>query len=199
MYYIFGLGNPGKEYELSRHNIGRSALFWIHNKYNFQEWEEKNKHNVKISKGTIDGKSVTLILSSEFMNKSGVIAKQFINNLQKSKKFIVIHDDIDMGLGSVKILFNRGAGGHNGVLSINKSIKTKAYFRIKIGISPKKKSGIINRVIGEKEVIDFVIGKFTKKEKEVLNNLYPLIEKAILFITTSKIKISKNPISQTIC
>ena len=191
MYYVFGLGNPDKKYESSRHNVGQMAIFWLKQTHKFSSWEEKGKQNALISKGTILDKEVFLIISTESMNKSGATAKYFAQTAQKAKKLIVVQDDIDMGFGDVKILFNRGYGGHNGIDSINRSIKKKAYFRIKIGISPKTKSGKLQKPAGERGVVDFVLGNFTRKEKEVLNTVYPRVEKAIKMIVGGELSIQK--------
>lgn len=198
MYYIFGLGNPDIKYQSSRHNVGHSTLFWLHENHNFSSWEEKKKQKALVSKGELKGKDVTLVISTEHMNNSGKTAQHFAKNVSQAKKLVVVQDDIDMGLGDVKVLFNRGTGGHNGIYSINRSIKTNAYFRIKIGISLKTKTGKIKKPVGEKKVVDFVLGKFTKTEKDTLCNAYPLVEKAVEMIVSGELAPKKEPFSQVI-
>lgn len=166
---IAGLGNPGIEHENTRHNTGRIVLDIFRPRNDFPEWKEDKKLKSLISK---KGKT-TLLLPETFMNKSG----EAISRLIKSKKavgdLVVIHDDLDLPLGRFKISFNRGAGGHRGVQSIVKTLKTEAFIRIRIGISPKKKPG------SEKAVIDFILGEFKNKELEILKKTTKKISEAV--------------------
>ena len=158
---IVGLGNPGTEYEKTRHNTGRIVLEMFRKKNDLPEWQENKK-----LKGLVSQKGkINLLLPETFMNKSGEAVAKIIKNKKTVKDLVVIHDDLDLPLGRFKISFNRGAGGHRGVLSIIKALKTEAFTRIRIGIAPKKKPS------GKKAVIDFILGEFKPAELAALKKI----------------------------
>jgi len=168
MFYIFGLGNPGHSYENSRHSVGRSFVFSFQEKNNFSPWKENKKKGFEIAEGLYEKEKVTLIVSNEFMNKSGNTAKKIIKNMSSAKNLIVIHDEIDLPFGTVKIVYNRGSGGHKGIQSVNRALRTEEFFRIRVGISPATPKGKIRKPTDKEKMVDFVIGNFTPKEKEYL-------------------------------
>jgi len=169
--YIVGLGNPGAEYTESRHNVGRAILEKFRKKNNFSDWQDSKKMNGLISEGKIGKNHVTLMLPELYMNKSGSSVKKLVTNKKKAQSLIVVYDEIDMGLGTMKIVFNRGSGGHKGIESVVKSIGTPEFARLRVGISPRTLSGKIKKPKGDKKIIDFVLGKFTKKELEILKKI----------------------------
>lgn len=158
---IVGLGNPGIEYEKTRHNTGRIVLEVFRRQNDFPEWQENKKLKGLVSK---KGK-ISLLLPETFMNKSGEAVAKIIKSKKAAENLMVIHDDLDLPLGRFKISFNRGAGGHRGVLSIIKTLKTQAFTRIRFGITPKKKP------LGEKAVVDFILGEFKPAELATLKKL----------------------------
>jgi PTH1 family peptidyl-tRNA hydrolase len=198
MYYIVGLGNPGEEYIDTRHNTGRIAVEAFAKSAGFPEFVMNKKAVGFISAGELSTEKgvkpkitekITAILPETFMNKSGASVSPFIGvvgtgktankaNMKKAEKLIVVHDDLDMPLGKIKILFNRGAGGHRGIESISRAIKTDAYVRIKIGISPATPKGTIKKPDSD-SVLDFIIGKFKKPELEVLKGVSKTVAEAI--------------------
>ena len=159
MKLIVGLGNPGKDYENTRHNIG----FMVVDKY------LKNK-NLDTNKSKFDGKYIDIIVNDEkviflkpqkYMNLSGEVVKKYIDYFKINiKDILIIHDDLDQELGNIKLKQNSSSGGHNGIKDIEKNIGTKDYKRLKIGISN-------NKMIDTK---DYVLGHFSKEEKEIINN-----------------------------
>lgn len=176
-YLVVGLGNPGDEYTNTRHNVGWMALDYIAGD---EEWEMDGKLNAYFVPMSFSGSDVTLIKPTTFMNRSGVSV------LLASKKFkvkpenvIVIYDDMDLGLGSGKISFNRGSGGHRGVESIIRSLKTKAFTRIRVGISPVTPGGKVKKPKGEKAVLDFILKDFRKSELETLKKFFKKINETI--------------------
>jgi len=176
MFYIVGLGNPESEYYGTRHNIGREIAEKFANKFDFDGFEFDKKSNSLISVGEIKisarkKEAVTIILPQTFMNKSGNSLKKFITSLKKAKSLIVIQDDIDMVIGKGKIVFGKNSGGHRGIDSINRALKTKDYIRVKIGISPTTPTGKIKKPKGEEKVIKHVLGKFSPKEQPVIKKL----------------------------
>lgn len=186
-YIIVGLGNPGEEYKNTRHNAGRIILEWIAKKQGIAEYDEWKKDKVfqsNVAKGKMAGESVFLIAPETFMNKSGLALKLVITSEKKAENLVVIHDDLDLPLGRIKIVFNRGAGGHRGVESIIRNIKTEKFIRIRVGISPTTPSGKLKKPMGEK-VDDFIIGEFKKPEleeiKKVAKKVNEVVEKIIVF------------------
>lgn len=164
MFFIIGLGNPGKEYSESRHNAGRMAVEHF-----------KSKPHPK----------VTIIESSEFMNNSGKAVAKFVKSKKAAENLIVVYDDIDLPLGAMKISWNKGSGGHRGLESVIKAVKTKEFTRIRIGISPTTPSGKLKKPQGEKKVLDFILGKFSPKEKEILKKVFKKASDAISTIVLS--------------
>lgn len=161
MKLIVGLGNPGSEFENTRHNVGFEFLDYICEKKGLTF--DKEKFNAKYAFTKVDGERVLLIKPLSFMNLSGTVVKKYVDYFKLvPEDILIIHDDLDMPLGRTKIVFDSRSGGHNGIKDIEKSLKTKKYVRLKIGISNNKNI----------ETKDYVLGKFTKNDKEVLNNTY---------------------------
>jgi PTH1 family peptidyl-tRNA hydrolase len=172
MNYIFiGLGNPGEEYENTRHNTGRIILETLRKKEKFPEWELDKKSDSLVSKSKIGKSTVTLVLPETFMNKSGNAACKFIKSKKAAENLVVVHDDLDMPIGKFKIVFNRGSGGHRGVESIMKALKTEEFARLKFGISKETSKGTVKKPKGEKAVQDHILGKFKgDEEKEMIKS-----------------------------
>jgi PTH1 family peptidyl-tRNA hydrolase len=177
-YVIVGLGNPGEEYTDTRHNTGRIVLKLAIKNFDFGEFKIDKKNQALTSDGKIAKQSVKVLMPETFMNKSGNSLKTLITSEKKSKELVVIHDDLDLPIGSVRISFNRGAGGHRGVESIIRAIKTEKFIRIKIGISPKTPSGKTKKPKSEK-VGDFILGKFKPEEMSELKKVAKKVGEAL--------------------
>ncbi len=169
MFYIIGLGNPGKEYEKSRHNTGRMAVSSLAEDLDLPPFELDPKAKSLVSKN----KRITLILPETFVNKSGTSATFFVKSKKTAANLIVAYDDIDLPLGVIKISWNKNSGGHRGLESIIKALKTKEFVRVRVGISPQKKPQ------GEKAVLDFILGKFKPSEETVLKKVLKTASVAI--------------------
>lgn len=156
---ILGLGNPGEKFQNTRHNVGFAAIDKIAANFQFPIFNFKSSSNAEISQGEIAGEKVILAKPQTFMNESGKAVKKIMAN--QKLELAVIHDDIDLELGQIKIVKNRGSAGHKGVESIIKELGNKDFIRIRIGI----KNG------AEKEAIDVVLEKFSSQEKEVLKKV----------------------------
>lgn len=177
MILIIGLGNPGKKYEKTRHNIGFRAIDEIAANFQFPNFNFQKIFNAEISKGEIAGQKVILAKPQTFMNNSGIAVKKLIKNLKlEIKNLIVIHDDIDLPLGKIRIVKNRGAAGHKGVESIIKEIETKNFVRFRIGIQPKNGK--------PKNPEKFVLERFNKGEEKIINEVIKKIAEAIEFFLT---------------
>ncbi len=178
-HIIVGLGNPGDKYKETRHNTGRMVLEYIQQKWKFPEWEEGNQFKTIISQDTLLKKKVTLLLPNTYMNKSGESVQKFVTSKKKADMLVVVYDDLDLPLGTFKISFNRGDGGHKGLSSIIKKIGTKGFTRVRVGISPKTKSGKIRKPKGEEAVERFILGKFKPTEQRIFLKVKKKIESAL--------------------
>lgn len=175
MFLIVGLGNPGKKYQDTRHNIGFTTLVEFVKKNNFPDFQLSKKNGAEISENMLNNQKVVLIKPQTFMNNSGIVIKKIIRNLNfEVRNLIVVHDDIDLPLGKIRISKGRGAAGHKGVESIIKELGTKNFIRFRIGI--------INYKSGIKKTENFVLKKFTKKEEEVVKEVLEKTVEAIEFI-----------------
>ena len=182
MTLIIGLGNPGKKYEKTRHNIGFEVIDNLESIIdNFSNWKKSNKNNCLFAKGLIAGKKIEIIKPLLFMNNSGKVVKKITQKHKlKNKNILVIHDDIDLPLGKIKIVKNRGSAGHKGIESIIKELNTNNFFRFRLGIGPKPQAYKQNLL--EK----FVLQKFNKNEEKIIEKLIKTTIEAIeLFLKES--------------
>ena len=180
MFLICGLGNPGKEYTNTRHNIGFNLIDKLSNFYNFLPFKKDTKREVL--KGNINHQSCLLMKPLNFMNLSGKPIKEIVNFYKIDKKKIyIIHDDLDLELGKVKLKFGGGNGGHNGLSNIDEMMG-KDYNRIRIGINHP----------GSKDLVsNYVLNKFTNDERslietkldKVTDNFNTLLDDQVLFLT----------------
>jgi PTH1 family peptidyl-tRNA hydrolase len=176
MILIVGLGNPEKKFEGTWHNLGQRVLNFIYQEwqkdYSFSDWEKIKKIENEISKGKIKDESIILAKPLNFMNLSGKSVKKLLFYHKKSaNNLIVIHDDLDLPLGKIKISKNRGAAGHKGVQSIIFELKSKNFIRLRIGIKPDDKK------IQNPE--KFVLQKLNKKENEIIQEVAKITKKAL--------------------
>jgi len=180
MFLICGLGNPGKEYANTRHNIGFKLIDKLSNFYNFLPFKKDTKKEVL--KGNINNQSCLLMKPLNFMNLSGQPIQEIVNFYKINKKKIyIIHDDLDLELGKVKLKFGGGNGGHNGLSNIDEMMG-KDYNRIRIGINHP----------GSKDLVsNYVLNKFTndemslieKKLDKVTDNFNTLLDDKVIFLT----------------
>lgn len=176
MILIIGLGNHGKKYEFTRHNLGFLVLDRF-SKRNHFEFKSSKKLKSKIAKSCFGRKRVVLAKPQTFMNNSGKAVKSLTTNYKRQTTNIwVIHDDIDLLLGKMKIVKNRGAGGHKGVQSIINEMKTKNFVRFRLGINPRYKT---MKKWSNDAMKKFVLKKFTKTEKEVIKKVVENCVKAL--------------------
>ena len=160
MKLIVGLGNPGKEYENTRHNIGYIILNKYLNKNGFSL--DKNKYNGIYTKVNINGEDVIFLEPETFMNLSGECVKKIMDFYKIDiNDILIIQDDLDLDFGKIKLKENSSSGGHNGIKNIEINLGTNSFKRLKVGISN-------NKLIDTK---DYVLGKFSKEEKEILDNI----------------------------
>ncbi len=162
MKLIVGLGNPGKEYENTRHNVGFMVVDnYILKKGINDSW--KSKFNGKYLEVNIKGEKVIFLKPQSYMNLSGVVVNQFVNFYKISvDDILVISDDLDLLAGNYKLKSRGSCGGHNGLRDIEKCLGTPEYKRLKIGISKD------NNV----DTKDYVLGKFSKEDTKMFEGLF---------------------------
>lgn len=178
MYLVVGLGNPGNEYKMTRHNIGFETIDYIavKNRVNVNKLKFKGIYG----ETNIGGEKVILLKPQTYMNLSGDSIVEFCNFFKiPAQNVIVISDDTALERGRIRIRQRGGAGGHNGLKSIINRLKTEEFPRIRIGIGSAANENM--------DMVDFVIGRFTKDE-------IPVLETAIIKASEAVIDIIENDI-----
>lgn len=182
MYLIVGLGNPGKEYERTRHNIGFEVVEQLAKNNNI----ELNKMKFKgiYGEGRISGKKTYILKPTTYMNNSGEAVQAFADYYKiEDENIMIIADDIDIPFASIKIKKNGSGGTHNGLKSIVKLLGSKDFSRLKIGVGTKHES---------QDLANFVLGKFSKEEMIDIDKTIDLATKAIEEAIKSGIESSMN-------
>ena len=183
-WIIVGLGNPGEEYTDTRHNAGRMALEVAGKKLCAGEWKEDKKAKATVQKGVIGKAPAVFVLPDTFMNKSGTAVLKYVKSVKAAERMIVVYDDLDLPMGTIKLSFNRGSGGHKGIESITRALKTKKFTRIRIGVSRATTSGKIKKPSGEDDVINFILARFKPAEMAELKIVFKKVTEAIEAIVT---------------
>lgn len=159
MRLVVGLGNPGEEYNNTRHNIGFMFLDYITNKASFVL---NKKFNAMEYETIINNEKVLFIKPLTYMNLSGETVLKYVNYYKINvSDILIIQDDLDIGLGSYKLMFNHGDGGHNGIKNIISLLNSREFLRLKIGISK-----------ASMDTKDYVLGKMNKNELDIINNTF---------------------------
>lgn len=173
MIVIIGLGNPGKEYEKTRHNAGRMLVELFAKKQDFDDFMLRKAGGVPslVTEGKIGKEKVTLVLPETFMNNSGKSAKTFVKSKKAALDLLVVRDDIDLPLGVMKMTFARGAGGHHGIESVMRAVGTNEFAQLKIGVSKPGKKNQAKKPGNDDAVVKLVIGKFAPAEEAVLKKV----------------------------
>ena len=183
-YLIVGLGNPDSEYEKTRHNAGRDAVRLFGEKNNLPEWHEDKKTKSLRSEGKVGKEAVTLLLPQTYVNKSGNAVLPLITSKKKAATLVVVHDDMDLPLGRMKISFARNSGGHKGIESIMRAVKTNEFIRLRLGVSPTSASGKTKKPSGEEAVIKFVLGKWKGEQEQEFKKVMKRACEALATIVT---------------
>ena len=178
-WVIVGLGNPGEEYQRTRHNAGRMALAFFARANDFSDWKEDRKNKATVSKGNVGRTLVALVAPDTFMNKSGGAVGKYVKSSKAAEHMVVVYDDLDLPLGTMKLSFDRGSGGHKGLESVMRAVKTKKFARVRIGVSPSTATGKLKKPSGEKEILDFILEKFRSSEMDELKQVFKRISEAL--------------------
>jgi PTH1 family peptidyl-tRNA hydrolase len=157
-YIIVGLGNPGPEYENTRHNTGKMIVNFLRDQ---------------------DLPKVKLVELDTFMNNSGKGIVKYVKSVKAAEKLVVIYDDFNLPLGKIRISYNRSSGGHNGVESIIKALKTEAFIRIRIGVAPETAKGLAKVPHGDEKIEKFILGKFKDDEMKEIKKVAKIVAEAI--------------------
>ena len=178
-WVLVGLGNPDEEHVRTRHNAGRMAVEYFAKKKSLGEWKEDDKSRSFVVRGAV-GKALTVcVLPNTYMNKSGNAVAHYVKSSKAAEKLIVAYDDLDLPFGSIKVSFDRSSGGHKGLDSIMRAIKTGRFTRIRIGISRVNGKGETEKPDSEKNVEKFILGEFSSNEFSHLKDLFKKISDAI--------------------
>ena len=173
MFLIVGLGNPSKQYENTRHNVGFQAIDALADKYGISV--DTKKHRAFIGKGVIGGHKVVLAKPQTFMNLSGESIRSMLDyyKLDEESELLVIYDDVSLDVGNLRIRKKGSAGGHNGVKSILAHLGHDVFGRIKVGVGEKPKGW---------DLADYVLGTFSKAERQLIDESLPKICHAVEII-----------------
>ncbi len=180
---LVGLGNPGSEFEHTRHNVGRDFLMQFAESQGVKKWKEDSKLKALTAKQELFGAKTTLLLPDTYMNKSGLALQSLTMSKKALEQLVVLQDELDLPLGKVKISFGSSSGGHKGIDSIQKTVRSKDFIRIRIGISQSSPKGKLKKPLSE-ETADFVLGKFKPKEQELLKVVYGRVNEALEILIT---------------
>ena len=182
MYIIVGLGNPGKEYENTRHNAGFNSIDVLADKYNINIREAE--HKALVGKGYIEGQKVILVKPQTYMNNSGEAVREITDyyKVDPESEIIVLYDDISLPVGTLRIRDKGSAGGHNGIKSIIQHLGTQVFLRIKVGVGDKNPNmDLVNHVLGHFDKDDSAVMKesFAKAAEAAVMMLGGDIERAM--------------------
>lgn len=183
MFIIAGLGNPDRQYEGTRHNVGFDVIDRIAEKYNIAV--DTKKHRAYIGKGIIQGQKVILAKPQTYMNLSGESIRSLVDyyKIDEENELLVIYDDISLDVGQLRIRAKGSAGGHNGIKNIIAHLGTQVFPRIKVGVGEKPKGY---------DLADYVLGHFSKAEKELMDEGYDSAVRAAELIVSGEITEAMN-------
>ncbi len=177
---IIGLGNPGGEYARTRHNVGWMCLDELESRGRFGR--ERRDGPAKVREGSVDGFDVVTARPQTYMNVSGRAAVHLIGKYGvPAVELIVVHDDVDLPLGRLRLKRGGGAAGNKGVLSIADSLRTQDFLRVRIGVS---------RPAERDQMIDYVLDRFTPEERERLAAVLPRAAAAVMALVRDGLEIA---------
>lgn len=183
MFIIAGLGNPTKEYEGTRHNVGFDVIDRLADRYNIDV--ETKKHLALIGKGVIAGQKVILAKPQTYMNLSGESIRSIVDyyKVDPETELLVIYDDISLDVGKLRIRTKGSAGGHNGIKNIIAHLGSQVFPRIKVGVGEKP---------SKYDLADYVLGHFSKEEQVLMDEGYDQAVNAVEMILSGDINGAMN-------
>jgi peptidyl-tRNA hydrolase, PTH1 family len=171
---IVGLGNPGREYAATRHNVGWWLIDHLADVWHFDRWKKDGESHV--ANGTVGGVKVRLVKPQTFMNLSGQALKNFVRRpfWSPSKDLLIVVDEVQLPVGRIRIRPRGSAGGHNGLKSVEHALGTQEYGRLRIGVGPsEERKGIY------KDLADFVLSPFARDERDDILALMPQLTSTV--------------------
>ncbi|MBU4274513.1 aminoacyl-tRNA hydrolase [Patescibacteria group bacterium] len=189
MKIIVGLGNPGQKFENTPHNFGFMVIDAFAEKDNFPDFKVSKKFNSLISEDRLNTEKTVLAKPQTFMNESGKAIKKIVSHYKLPPiDLIIVHDDIDLPFGTIKIVKNRGSAGHKGIESIIKELSSKNFTRIRLGIKPGRPNSYQKKVSGAR----FVIKRFNPREKTIVADTIKKTADAIEFLVKDGLEKAMN-------
>jgi len=190
MKFIVGLGNPGRIYAHNRHNIGFMCLNHLAKAYGIGF--DKKQGQARTGSGNIAGNKVVLARPQTYMNLSGESVSRLVNKFKVNPDdLLVIHDDLDLPLGKIRLRRGGGSGGHKGINSIISCLGSQDFYRIRVGIGrPDTVNGSAED--REPEIIDYVLSDFTPDEKKIIAKVIPEVTEAILCLLNEGLTVAMN-------
>ncbi|MCL6473144.1 MAG: aminoacyl-tRNA hydrolase [Firmicutes bacterium] len=182
MYLVVGLGNPGAEYESTRHNVGFMVIEHIAQAHRVKLGTKS--HAARWGQGELAGKTVILAEPMTYMNESGVAVKSLLKDKGiPVDHLIVVYDDLDLEPGRIRVRANGGSGGHKGIKSIISQIGTEQFIRVRVGIG---------RPPGRQDPADYVLSPFTKNQREEINFAIAKASDAVEYIIANGVTLAMN-------
>lgn len=183
MFLIVGLGNPGKQYENTRHNVGFDAIDVLVDEYRIPS--SGKQHKAMYGKGVIEGQKVILAKPLMYMNLSGEAVRAMVDyyKIDPETELLVIFDDISLAPGNIRIRKKGSAGGHNGIKSIITHLGTQNFQRIKVGVGEKPKNW---------DLADYVLGTFSKDDRKLVDEALERTAKAAALIVQGEVDEAMN-------
>jgi len=171
---IVGLGNPGREYAATRHNVGWWLIDHLADVWHFDGWKKDGESHV--ANGSVGGVKVRLVKPQTFMNLSGQALKNFVRRpfWSPAEDLLIVVDEVQLPVGRIRIRPRGSAGGHNGLKSVEHALGTQEYGRLRIGVGPsEERKGIY------KDLADFVLSPFARDEREDILALMPQLTSTV--------------------
>ncbi len=189
MYIIVGLGNPGKQYAKTRHNVGFDTIDRLADRYNISV--DTKKHKALCGKGMIEGQKVVLAKPQTFMNLSGESVRELTDfyKIDPEEELIVIYDDISLEPGQLRVRPKGSAGGHNGIKNIIAQIGTQVFKRVKVGVGEKPKGY---------DLADYVLGHFSKEERAVMEDAFERAAEAAVCMMNDSMEHAMNQFNKKV-
>lgn len=192
MFYIVALGNPGEKYSDTRHNVGWLAMDYCIDKFGLPGLVESGGLSGRLTEGVVVGNEVAVLYPTTFMNNSGSAVTKLVPKGEVGQ-LIVVHDDIDLPFGEIKVVQGRGAGGNNGVASIIQKLGSKEFVRVRVGIAPKSFwTGKVKRPTGGGPLERFVLKSFSGSEKKQLPEVFDKVRYALETLVVSGAEAAMN-------
>ena len=172
---IIGIGNPDEKYQKTRHNVGFMMVDYIAKKNNFGDFETNKKLNALTAKGKLEDSSIILAKPQTYINKTGETATKLKNFYKvKPEQILVIQDDLDVPFGNTKISFDKNSGGHKGIESIMRALKTKKFYRLRVGLATTGLNKARQQSDKKRDdfVVKMVLSTFSPSEQEQIKKIF---------------------------